>query len=156
MEHPFESGDEMEYSIQLSGNFHLKKFGVNLIYENDKKDYQSDFEAMIANAPLPNRRRMIFFDEDVSTDQAMAGDKKIHPSGFGDKRKGIMTFSDASKGRCLSAQEAAQSRWDEELVARLQDKEDATTSKYCELNITLLDGLRMRCTALWMTLSILR
>jgi hypothetical protein len=68
------------------------------------------------------------------------GDKKIHPSRFGDKRKGIMTSSDASKGRCLSAQEAAQSRWDEEFVARLQDKEDATTSKYCELNIPLLDG----------------
>uniref|UniRef100_A0A2N9II20 ADP-ribosyl cyclase/cyclic ADP-ribose hydrolase n=1 Tax=Fagus sylvatica TaxID=28930 RepID=A0A2N9II20_FAGSY len=71
------SGDEVEYSIQLSGSFQVKKFGINLIYENDKKDYQSHFEAMIQNASLPYQYD--FLHEDVSTDQAMAGDKKIHP-----------------------------------------------------------------------------
>jgi hypothetical protein len=54
-------------------------------------------------------------------------------SRFGDnKRKGIATFSDASKSRCLSAREAAQQRWDEELAACLQDKEDIITSRHCE------------------------
>ncbi len=51
-------------------------------------------------------------------------------SRFGDiKRKGIATFSDASKSRCLSAREAAQQQWDEELAACLQDKEDVITSR---------------------------
>ena len=72
-----EAGDEVEYSIQLSGSFQLKTFGINLIYKNDKKDYQSHFEAMIQNASLPYQYD--FLHEDVSTDQAMAGDKKIHP-----------------------------------------------------------------------------
>jgi hypothetical protein len=53
--HLLEAGDEVEYSIHVSGSFQPKKFGVNLIYENDKKDYQSYFEAMIQNAFLPNK-----------------------------------------------------------------------------------------------------
>ena len=78
MTHLLEAGDEVGYSIHVSGGFQLKKFGVNLIYENDKKDYQSYFEAMIQNAYLPYKDD--FLHEDVSKDQAMAGDKKIHPS----------------------------------------------------------------------------
>jgi hypothetical protein len=72
-----EAGDEVEYSIQLSGSFQPKKFGINLIYENDKKDYQSHFEAMIQYASLPYQYD--FLHEDVSTDQAMADDNIIHP-----------------------------------------------------------------------------
>jgi hypothetical protein len=75
--HLLEAGDEVEYSIHASGSFQPKKFGVNLIYENDKKDYQSYFEAMIQNASLPYKND--FLHEDVSTDHAMAGDQKIHP-----------------------------------------------------------------------------
>ena len=78
MTHLLEAGDEVEYLIHVSGGFQLKKFGVNLIYENDKKDYQSYFEAMIQNASLPYKDD--FLHEDVSKDQAMASDKKIHPS----------------------------------------------------------------------------
>ena len=51
--HLLEAGDEVEYSICISGGFQLKKFGVNLIYENDKKDCHSYFEAMVENASLP-------------------------------------------------------------------------------------------------------
>ena len=75
--HLLEAGDEVEYSIHVSGSFQPKKFGVNLIYENDKKDYQSYFEAMIQNASFPYKN--VFLDEDVSTAQAMAGDNKVHP-----------------------------------------------------------------------------
>ncbi|GMY16547.1 TMV resistance protein N-like [Fagus crenata] len=75
--HLLEAGDEVEYSIHVSGSLQLKKFGVNLIYENDEKDYQSYFESMIQNASLPYKND--FLHEDVSTDQAMAGDQKIHP-----------------------------------------------------------------------------
>ena len=60
------------------GGFQVKKFGVNLIYENDKKDCHSYFEAMVKNASLPYKDD--FLDEDASTGQAMAGDKKINPS----------------------------------------------------------------------------
>ena len=74
-----EAGDEVEYSIHISrGGFQVKKLGVNLIYENDKMDYQSYFEAMIENASFTYQDE--FLDEDVSTDQAMAVAKKIHPS----------------------------------------------------------------------------
>uniref|UniRef100_A0A2N9GST1 C-JID domain-containing protein n=1 Tax=Fagus sylvatica TaxID=28930 RepID=A0A2N9GST1_FAGSY len=75
--HLLEAGDEVEYSIHVNGSFQPKKFGFNLIYENDKKDYQSYFEAMIQNASPPYKND--FLHEDVSTDQAMAGDHKIHP-----------------------------------------------------------------------------
>ena len=78
MPHLLEAGDEVEYSICISGGFQVKKFGVNLIYENDKKDCHSYFEAMVKNASLPYKDD--FLDEDVSTDQPMAGDKKINPS----------------------------------------------------------------------------
>ena len=56
-----EAGDNIEYLIHLGG-FLVKKIGVNLIYENDKKDYRSYLEAMTKN---------------VSTDQAVSGDKKV-------------------------------------------------------------------------------
>ena len=78
MKHLLEAGDKVEYSIRVSGGFQPKKFGVNLIYENDKKDYQSYFEAMINKSSLPYKDD--FLDEDFSTDQAMMGDKKIHTS----------------------------------------------------------------------------
>ena len=78
MPHLLEAGDEVKYSICISGGFQLKKFGVNLIYENDKKDCHSYFEAMVVNASLPYKDG--FLDEDASTGQAMAGDKKINPS----------------------------------------------------------------------------
>ena len=78
MPHLLEAGDEVEYSICISGGFQVKKFGVTLIYENDKKDCQSYFEAMVENASLPYKDD--FLDEDASTGQAMAGDKKINPS----------------------------------------------------------------------------
>ncbi|XP_075672170.1 disease resistance protein RPV1-like isoform X1 [Castanea sativa] len=47
-----EAGDEVEYSIQFIGSCRPKIFGVNLIYENDKKEFQYFFEAMIQNAYL--------------------------------------------------------------------------------------------------------
>ena len=50
--HMLEAGDEVVYSIQVSGSFQLKKFGVRLIYENDTKGYRSNLEAMIQNAHL--------------------------------------------------------------------------------------------------------
>ena len=78
MPHLLEAGDEVEYSICISGGFQVKKFGVNLIYENDKKDCHSYFEAMVKNASLPYKDD--FLDEDVSTNQPMAGDKKINHS----------------------------------------------------------------------------
>jgi hypothetical protein len=60
-------------------------------------------------------------------------------SGFGDKRKGIVTCLDAFEGRCcLSAEEAAHQWWDEELAARLQDESDVTTTWHCELNTVLV------------------
>ena len=73
-----EAGDEVDYSIRISGGFQVKKFGVDLIYDNDTKGCHSYFEAMVENASLPYKDD--FLDEDVSTDQAMAGDKKINPS----------------------------------------------------------------------------
>ncbi|KAL4618339.1 hypothetical protein ACB092_06G003000 [Castanea dentata] len=58
-----EAGDEVEYSIQFIGSCRPKIFGVNLIYENDKKDFRYFFEAMFQNA---------YLHEDVSTDKAKA------------------------------------------------------------------------------------
>nr|POE84656.1 hypothetical protein CFP56_58079 [Quercus suber] len=82
MPHLLEAGDEVEYSIHIRGGFQVKKFGVNLIYENDKKDCHSYFEAMVKNASHPDKDD--FLDEDVSTDQPMSGDKKINPSDLQD------------------------------------------------------------------------
>ena len=65
MAHLLEAGDEVEYSIQFIGSCRPKKFGVNLIYENDKKDFRCFFEAVIQNTSL---------HEDVSTDRAKAFD----------------------------------------------------------------------------------
>ena len=77
--HMLEAGDEVVYSIQVSGSFRLKKFGVRLIYENDTKGYRSNLEAMIQNAHL--LYKYDFLDEEVSTDQViLAGDKKTHPT----------------------------------------------------------------------------
>ena len=77
--HMLEAGDEVVYSIQVSGSFQLKKFGVRLIYENDTKGYRSNLEAMIQNAHL--LYKYDFLDEEVSTDQViLAGDKKTHPT----------------------------------------------------------------------------
>ncbi|XP_075664754.1 disease resistance protein RML1A-like isoform X2 [Castanea sativa] len=126
MPHLFEAGDEVEYSIRISGGFQVKKFGVKLIYENDKKDCHSYFEAVVKNASLPYKDD--FLDEDVSTDQPMAGDKKINPSNlqksrFDGKKKGIATSLDASKRGCLSARETTQQQWD----------------KDCELSATILE-----------------
>lgn len=45
--HVLEAGDEVQYSVNVSGSFQLKKFGVNLICWNDMKGYQSNLEAMI-------------------------------------------------------------------------------------------------------------
>lgn len=52
--HMLEARDVVEYSIQVSGSFQLKKFGVKLIYWNDVECCQSKFEAMIQNVPLPH------------------------------------------------------------------------------------------------------
>ena len=77
MPHLLEARDEVEYSIHISSGFQVKKFGVNLIYENDKKDCHSYFRAVVKNASLPCKDD--FLDKDVSTDQPMASDKKINP-----------------------------------------------------------------------------
>lgn len=62
-------------------------------------------------------------------------------SRFSNKRKGIATAClAASKRGCLSAREVAQQQWDEELAARLQDKEeDVTMAENCELITTFLE-----------------
>ena len=61
----------MEYSIQFISSCRPKKFGVNLINENNKKDFRYFFEAMMQNTSL---------HDDVSTDKAKAFDKKNHLS----------------------------------------------------------------------------
>nr|POE48282.1 hypothetical protein CFP56_49990 [Quercus suber] len=142
MPHPLEAGDEVEYSIRISGGFEVKKFGVNIIYENDKKDCHSYFEAMVKNASLLYKDD--FLDEDVSTNQLMAGDKKINPfdlqkSRFDDKKKKIATFLDASKRGCLSTRETTQQQWDEELAAHLQYKEDVSIAQHYELAAMILE-----------------
>ena len=71
MAHLLEAGDEVEYSIQFISSCRPKKFGVNLIYENNKKDFRYFFEAMMQNTSL---------HDDVSTDKAKAFDKKNHLS----------------------------------------------------------------------------
>ena len=53
MVHLLEAGDKVDYSIRISGGFQVKKFGVNLIYDNDTKGCHSYFEAMVENASLP-------------------------------------------------------------------------------------------------------
>ncbi|KAK7844578.1 hypothetical protein CFP56_010718, partial [Quercus suber] len=116
MPHLLEAGDEVEYSIHIRGGFQVKKFGVNLIYENDKKDCHSYFEAMVKNASHPDKDD--FLDEDKFR--------------FDDKKKGIATSLDASK-------QTTQQQWDEELSAHLQDNEDVSNAQHCELTATILE-----------------
>nr|POE48280.1 hypothetical protein CFP56_49988 [Quercus suber]POE48281.1 hypothetical protein CFP56_49989 [Quercus suber] len=97
---------------------------------------------MVKNASLPYKDDYLY--DDVSTDQPMAGDKKINPSDlqksrFDDKKKGIATSLDASKRGCLSTRETTQQQWDEELAAHLQDKEDVSIAQHCELTATILE-----------------
>ena len=63
----------------------------------------------------------------------------MQKSRFDDKKKGNATSLDASKRRCLSAQETTQQQWDEEPAAHLQDKDDVSIAQHCELTATILE-----------------
>ena len=45
----------------MKWNIQVKKFGVNLIYDNDEKNYLSCFEPIIENARLPCNDDYVLF-----------------------------------------------------------------------------------------------